>query len=66
MKCQNELLIFCQNVKFVRQKEGLSKKKMAEMMGVGRYGLDLIERGIVPNHLTVNTILNFCFSFVFL
>ncbi len=63
MNNQEELLNFCHNVKTVRQREGLSKKKMSEMMGISQHSLNLIERGIVPERLSINKIMCFCFAF---
>ncbi len=63
MKKQEELLNFCHNVKVVRQREALSKKKMAEIMGIGQHSLSLIENGVFPNRLGINAVTNFCFAF---
>ena len=63
MKNYDELLNFCHNVKYVRQKENLSKTKMAKTMGIGERSLNLIENGVFPKHLGINAVVKFCFAF---
>ncbi len=63
MEKQGELLNFCHNVRILRQRENLSKKKMAEIMGIGRHSLNLIENGIIPERLGARSVMNICFAF---
>ena len=63
MKKQNELLNFCYNVKHIRRKEDLSKKEMAQIMGIGQHSLNLIENGVFPEHTGINAAVKFCFAF---
>ena len=41
------------NFVFLRKKHGFSKKEMSRLMGIGIKSYDLIEKGILPERLTV-------------
>ncbi|MBQ8338309.1 MAG: helix-turn-helix domain-containing protein [Oscillospiraceae bacterium] len=60
---EQELGIFCENVKRLRQREGLSKKEMAKKLGIGVKSLTLIESGIVSKRLGANVLLNILNNF---
>ncbi|MBP3495258.1 MAG: helix-turn-helix transcriptional regulator [Clostridia bacterium] len=48
----NEIInSFCNNIRVLRKREGLSKKKMAKIMGIGIKSLSLIEDNILPRRL---------------
>lgn len=53
-----ELSIFCENIKTLRKREGLSKKEMAEKLGIGIKNLTLLERGVVSKRLGANILIN--------
>ena len=55
--------IFCQNIKMLREKNGLSKKEMAEIMGISTVSLTKIESGILPPRANVGTLFNICKRF---
>ncbi len=42
---------FCNNIRVLRKRNGLSKKKMAQIMGIGAKTLSLIENNILPRRL---------------
>lgn len=44
---------FCKNVKLLREREGLTKKEMAKICGIGIASLEKLERGIMPKRLSV-------------
>ena len=48
MDQSNEIQIFCKNIRFLRAKNGLSKRKMARIMGIGVRSLQQIEAGSLP------------------
>lgn len=48
-----ETRIFCENLKKLRAKEGLSKKKMAEKLKISLYSLTLLEKGKIPPRLDI-------------
>ena len=51
-----EAEIWMKNVCFLRKITGLSKRKMATLMGIGVASLNKIERGEMPERLTVEVI----------
>ncbi len=63
IEIEQELGIFCENVKRLRQREGLSKKEMAKKLGIGVKSLTLIESGIVSKRLGANVLLNILNNF---
>ncbi len=54
MIAENEFLIFCNNVKHLREVHGLSKREMAKRLHVGVKTLEKLECGIFPDRLGVN------------
>jgi transcriptional regulator with XRE-family HTH domain len=57
MNIQYELLVFCKNFKKLREKEKLSKRKMAKILGIGVSSITLIENGTVPKRLSFKVML---------
>lgn len=49
---------FCDNVIWLRKQYGISKRRMAELMGVGIWTLNKIERGEVPPRADVSIFWN--------
>jgi len=54
---QREIDAFCQNVKMLRERHGLSKKEMAEILGIGAASLTKIEQGIIPDRASVSIVI---------
>lgn len=52
--------IFLLNVTYLRKRHGLSKRKMAKIMGIGIASLNKMERGDFPPRLKINAILDVC------
>ncbi len=50
---KKELQTFSYNVAWLRKKNGLTKKKMAQILGIGVVSLNKIERGEVPPRTSV-------------
>lgn len=50
---KTELEVFAHNIVWLRKHFRLSKKRMAELLGIGLWSLNQIERGVVPPRLTV-------------
>ncbi len=48
-----ELQIFARNVAWLRNHHGFSKKKMAQLLGIGTASLNRIERGDIPTGLGI-------------
>ena len=42
---------FCSNIKYIREREGLSQKEMAKALGIGVKSLVKLERGELPPRL---------------
>lgn len=42
---------FCVNVYYLRKKHGLSKREMAQILGVGIKTLNVLEEGVLPQRL---------------
>ena len=53
----NSLDIFLWNVAWLRKQHGLSKKMMAQLLGISVRSLNLIESGVVPKRLDVSVLL---------
>jgi len=51
-----QIIVFCQNVKMLRERNELSKKEMAKILGIGTVGLAKIEQGIIPSRAGVDAI----------
>ena len=48
-----EIKIFCENIKYLRKEQGLSKKEMAKKLGISTASLSILESGKLPPRLTV-------------
>ncbi|MGM9608231.1 MAG: helix-turn-helix domain-containing protein [Oscillospiraceae bacterium] len=51
METDQNLLQFCANIRYLRRRYRLSKKKMAQIMGVGVNTVTALENNIVPPRL---------------
>ena len=51
-----ELTVFTHNIVWLRRYYGLSKTRMAKMMGIGVRSLNQIEQGTIPPRLTVEVL----------
>lgn len=63
MSMEKEVHIFCENVKYLRSANNLSKTAMAKKMGVCRKTLESIEQGIVPKKMTCKVLFNIYTNF---
>ena len=63
MKNNQEIDIFCQNVKMLRERNGLSKKETSEILGICTASLTKIERGILPPGISTSIIFKLCKEF---
>ena len=50
----NEIDIFLKNISYLRKHNKLSKRKMAEILGIGVKSLNKIENGELPPRIGVN------------
>lgn len=50
MKNDQEILNFCHNIRHLRKSHGLSKAKMAHILGIGTKSLTRIECNELPPH----------------
>ena len=57
MKSDEQIATFCENVKMLRERSGLSKKEMAEIMGIGIKSLEKIENGVLPPRTGVDVLI---------
>ena len=48
-----DMLIFCKNIAFLREKNGIEKKEMASICGISVDELAQIEQGSLPKNLSV-------------
>lgn len=58
-----EIEIFCSKVRKLRQMSKMSKKEMAEIMGISVYILTKIESGVLPESVDVSSLLKLCEKF---
>lgn len=52
----NEIKNFLDNIAYLRKQNKLSKRKMAEMLGIGVKSLNRIESGELPPNMGVNIV----------
>lgn len=55
-KTKTEIQIFMQNVAWLRKKNGLTKKEMAEILGISVFSLNKIEKGVFPPRVSVEVV----------
>ena len=56
MTVQEEMTVFCNNVKRLREGQGLTRKEMAARLGVGVGTLTRLETGEIPPRLSVSVV----------
>ncbi len=57
MNSNIEHLILCENIRNLRKNNGLSKKEMAKLLGIGIKRLNLLEQNIIPKRLSCSIII---------
>ena len=60
MNTNEELIIFCKNIKTIRQQLGITQREMAKICNIGIVSLRKIENGIFPQRLTVEPLIKIC------
>jgi len=63
MQTDNQIDIFCQNIKTLRINNGLSKKEMTKILGICSTSLAKIEKGILPPRINTIIIFKICKRF---
>ena len=58
MKTEEEIVVFCQNIKKLRESHHLSKRSMASKLGVGIRTLISIESGVLPPRVGCSVLKN--------
>ena len=58
MKTEEEIVVFCQNIKKLRESHHLSKRSMASKLGVGIRTLTSIESGVLPPRVGCSVLKN--------
>lgn len=58
MERDKQLAIFCKNLRYLRQKHGLSKRNMANILGIGVNTLTSLEQGIASPRLGSSVLYN--------
>lgn len=56
MGTDKDILCFCNNVRKLRNMHNLTKSQMSEIMGIGLYSLNLIEKGCLPLRLDIDAV----------
>ena len=54
----DEINNFMNNIAYLRKKNGLSKKEMANVLNISVYALNKIERGELPKKISVEVVFN--------
>ena len=54
MEIQTKFFIFCENIRRIRKKNGLTQKEMAKMLCIGEKTLSAIENNKIPPRLSSN------------
>ena len=57
MKDRIESLILCENIRRLRKSEGLSKNKMAKILGISVKSLNSLEKSIIPKRLGLEVLI---------
>lgn len=57
MQTEKIIEIFCENVKILRKRHGLSQKEMAERLHIGTRSLALLEKGKMPPRLNAEILI---------
>ena len=57
MTVQEEIAIFCANLKCLREKKGLTRREMASCLDIGVETLKRLERGEIPPRVSIEVIL---------
>ncbi len=58
MYTEKELARFCRNIMNLRKIHGLSKAKMAVILGISCKTLEILESGTIPKRLSCEVIVN--------
>ncbi len=53
---EQEIAVFCQNVKLLRVSRGLNQKEMAKLLGIGVQSLRQVEHGVLPPRLSCDIV----------
>ena len=56
MSVENNLLLLCENIKLLRAKNNLSKKEMAQKLGISIKSITKIESGVLPRSVNAITL----------
>jgi len=59
----DELKVFCENVKILRKRYGLTQKEMAEICNVGVRSIAMLEKGILPERLSASILFRLSYYF---
>lgn len=62
-KSIDELTIFTKNIIYLRNKNNLSKKEMAKLIGIGTGSLNKLEKGEIPERMSVEVVFEICNAF---
>ena len=63
MHKNQEIIVFCKNVKMLKERNGLTNMEMAKIMGIGSASLTKIESGILPPGVSTSIIFELCKRF---
>ena len=58
MKNDKCIKYFCENIKALRKRNKLSKRKMSKKLGISRRWLSSLEKGKIPTELTVDILIS--------
>ena len=56
MNKKNELILFCRNIKMLREEYNISKEEMAKILGISQKTLSLIENDIIIPQLSLKVV----------
>lgn len=63
MTTQEQYRILCENIRFLRQKHGLSRTAMAQHLHITLKNLDLLEAGTFPARISIRFLFHTCQAF---
>ena len=58
MAVKQHTQILCQNICYLRKRHGLTKSRMAAIMGIGVKSLTMLENGSIPKRLGCDVLWN--------
>ena len=57
---RNDIQIFCDNIKLLRQRNNLTKTEMCKILRISNHSLQMIESGVLPPRMSCEVLIRAC------